>query len=71
MVDGEGSVLDGGAEGAAGVGAVVGVQVGEGGEGGDDVRRIGARLQHLLQLPAQARGQGHRHCSTSDRHSSS
>lgn len=48
VVDGEGSALDGWAEGAAGVGVVVRVQVGEGGEGGDNVRRVGARLQHLL-----------------------
>lgn len=61
VVDGEGAVVDGGLEVAAGLRGVVSVEGGEGGERGDQLVVVRPRLQHLLQFPGQPRRQTHRH----------
>lgn len=61
VVDGEGAVVDGGLEVAAGLRGVVGVEGGEGGKRGHQILAVRPRLQHLLQFPGQPRRQTHCH----------
>ena len=51
MVDGEAALLNGGSEVTARVLGVFGVKGREGVEGGQQIRRVCSRFQHLLQLP--------------------
>jgi hypothetical protein len=60
-IDGERSLLDGGLEVAARLRCVLDVEGGERAQRGQQIRAVGPRLQHLLQLPGHPWSQRRRH----------